>query len=42
MDVFIDPAMMQQPMQEIVPGVLDHGTAEALEQDEGPEKGEQE
>lgn len=41
-DVFIDPAMMQQPMQKIVPGVFDHSTAEALEQDEGPENGGQE
>lgn len=41
-DVFIDPAMMQQPMQKIVPGVFDHSTAEALEQDEGPDKREQE
>lgn len=42
MDVFIDSAMMQQPMQKIVPGVFDHSTAEALEQDEGPDKREQE
>lgn len=41
-DVFIDPAMVQQAMQKIVPGVFDHSAAEALKQDEGPEKGEQE
>lgn len=35
-DVFINPAMMQQAMQKIVPGVFNNGTAEALSQDEGP------
>lgn len=38
MDVFINPAMMQQAMQKIVPGVFNNGTTEALSQDEGPEK----
>lgn len=37
-DVFINPAMMQQAMQKIVPRVFNNGTAEALSQDEGPEK----
>lgn len=41
-DVFINPAMMQQAMQKIVPGVFNNGTAKALSQDEGPEKGGQE
>lgn len=29
-DVFVDPAMMQQPMQEVVPGILNHSTAKTL------------
>lgn len=40
-DVFVDPAMMQQPMQEVVPGVFNHRAAETLNQNIGPEEGDQ-
>lgn len=30
-DVFVDPAMMQQPMQEVVPGVFNHSAAKTLD-----------
>lgn len=29
-DVFVDPAVMQQAMEEVVPGILNNGTAKAL------------
>lgn len=35
-DVLVDPAVMQQPVEEVVPGVFDDGTTEALGQDVGP------
>lgn len=40
-DVFVDPAMMQQPMQKVVPGVFDHSAAETLNQNVRPEEGDQ-
>lgn len=40
-DVFVDPAMMQQPMQEVVPGVFNHSTAKTLSQNIWPEEGDQ-
>lgn len=39
-DVFVDLAVMQRAMQEVVPGVFDDSTAKALSQDERPEGGE--
>lgn len=36
-DVFIDPAMVQDSMEEVVPGVLHNRTAKALSKDVGPE-----
>lgn len=35
-DIFVDPAVMQQAMEEVVPGVFDNSTAEALSQDVRP------
>lgn len=40
-DVFVDPAVMQQPVQEVVPGVLNHGATKTLSQDVRPEEGDQ-
>lgn len=40
-DVFVDPAMMQQPMQEVVPGVFNHSTAKTLNQNIWPVEGDQ-
>lgn len=40
-DVFVDPAMMQQPMQKVVPGVFYHSTAKTLSQNIRPEEGDQ-
>lgn len=40
-DVFVDPAMMQQPMQEVVPGVFNHSAAKTLSQNIWPEEGDQ-
>lgn len=39
-DVFVDLAVMQRAMQEVVPGVFDDSTAKALSQDERPGGGE--
>lgn len=36
-DVFVDPAVMQQPMQKVVPGIFNNSTAEALSQNIWPE-----
>lgn len=41
-DVFVDLAVMQRAMQEVVPGVFNDSTAKALSQDERPEGGERE
>lgn len=40
-DVFVDPAMMQQPMQKVVPGVFYHSAAKTLSQNIRPEEGDQ-
>lgn len=40
-DVFVDPAMMQQPMQEVVPGVFNHSAAKTLNQNIRPGEGDQ-
>lgn len=42
MDVFVDLAVMQRAMQEVVPGVFNDSTAKALSQDVRPEGGERE
>lgn len=36
MDVFVDPAVMQQTMEEVVPGVFNDGAAEALSEHQRP------
>lgn len=36
-DVLVDPAMMQQAMEKVVPGIFDNSTAEALSQNIRPE-----
>lgn len=40
-NVFVDPAMMQQPMQKVVPSVFHDSAAETLSQNIGPEEGDQ-
>jgi len=35
-DVFVDATVVQGPMKEVVPGVLDHSTAKTLSQQVGP------
>lgn len=41
-DVFVDSAVMQQAMEEVVPGVFDDSTAKALSQEVRPGRGERE
>lgn len=38
MDVFVDPAVMQQAMEEVVPGVFNNSTTKALSQEVRPER----
>lgn len=35
-DVFVDPAVMQQAMEEVVPGVFNNSTTKALSQEVRP------
>lgn len=39
-DIFVDPAMMQQPVQKVVPGVFNDSAAETLDQNIRPEEGD--
>lgn len=39
-DVFVDPAVMQQPMQKVVPGVFNHSAAKTPSQHVWPEEGD--
>lgn len=39
-DVFVDPAVMQQAVQKVVPGIFNNSTAKALSQDIWPERGD--
>lgn len=39
-DVFVDPAVMQQAVQKVVPGIFNNSTAKALSQDIRPERGD--
>lgn len=41
-DVFVDPAVMQQAMEEVVPGVFNNSTTEALGQEVRPGRRERE
>lgn len=40
-DVFVDPAVVQQAVQEVVPGVFNDSAAKALSQDVRPEGGKE-
>lgn len=41
-DVFVDPAVMQQAMQKVVPGIFNNSTAKALSQNIWPVGGDRE